>query len=90
MLLDMEDIFKDTVLTNHRMIQNIAAESAVVCFSYWLATAFTGADKTAWHYQYSVPFAIHASDLDAYYGPPAENQGLDLVTAFRSKLSNRS
>jgi len=65
----------------------MGAEGAVNCLGYWLASAFTGNNKTAWYYQYSVPFALHATDLAAYYGPPTENQGPDLVTAFRSTSS---
>ena len=64
--------------------QNIGAEGAVICPSYWFATAFSGEGKTAYHYQYSVPFAAHGADLAAYYGPATENVGPDLVTAFRS------
>jgi hypothetical protein len=42
---------------------NLYAETAFVCASYWLASAF----PTAWKYQYSVPPAQHGADLDAYY-----------------------
>ncbi|KAK4187061.1 lipase 4, partial [Podospora australis] len=67
---------------------NIYAEASVICPSYWFASAFTGNDRTAYHYQYSVPFSVHAADLSAYYGPPTENQGPDLVTAFRKIYGN--
>ncbi|KAK4223737.1 lipase 4 [Podospora fimiseda] len=63
---------------------NIYAEAAVICPSYWLATAFSKQNKSAYHYQYSVPFAVHSADLSAYWGPATENQGPDLVNAFRS------
>jgi hypothetical protein len=66
--------------------QNIYAEAAVVCPSYWLATAFSGNNRSAYHYQYSVPFAVHGADISAYYGPATDNQGPDFVTAFRSTL----
>lgn len=58
----------------------------MVCPSYWLASAFSASGKAAYHYQYSVPFAVHGADVAAYYGPPTENQGPDLVTAFRSQF----
>lgn len=64
--------------------QDIYAESAAVCPSYWMATAFTGPNTTAYHYQYSVPFAVHGADVSAYYGPATDNQGPDFVAAFRS------
>ena len=66
------------------MPKNIGAEGSVNCVGYWLASAFSGGGKSAWYYQYSVPFALHGADLTAYYGPPTENQGPDLVLAFRS------
>ncbi|CZR68647.1 uncharacterized protein PAC_18546 [Phialocephala subalpina] len=65
---------------------NMYAEAAAVCPSYWLANAFAGSNKSAYHYQYSVPFAVHGSDASAYYGPPSDNQGPDFVVAFRSTL----
>ncbi|KAK4466447.1 lipase 4 [Cladorrhinum samala] len=67
---------------------NIYAEAAVICPSYWIASAFHGGNKAAYHYQYSVPFALHGADLSAYYGPPTENQGPDLVNAFRKIYGN--
>ena len=60
------------------------AEASVVCPSYWFASAFTGQGRSAYHYQYSVPFAVHGADIAAYYGPPTENQGPEFVTAFQS------
>jgi carboxylesterase type B len=65
--------------------QNIYAEAAVICPAYWLASAFSTQGKAAWYYQYSVPFAVHGADITAYFGPPTENQGPDLVNAFRSE-----
>ncbi|GAB1316190.1 Carboxylic ester hydrolase [Madurella fahalii] len=67
---------------------NIYAEASVICPSYWFASAFSTSGKAAYHYQYSVPFAVHGADVAAYYGPPAENQGPDLVTAFRKIYGN--
>lgn len=69
--------------------QNIYAEASVVCPSYWLSTAFSNSSgnltRTAYHYQYSVPFAAHGADLTAYWGPPTPNQGPDFVQAFRGE-----
>ena len=65
---------------------NILAESTFVCPSYWMADAWTGSGKKAWHFQYSVPFASHGSDVAAYFGPTPENVGPDMALAFRSKF----
>jgi hypothetical protein len=62
---------------------NILAEATFVCPAYWLATAFAQPGKSAFVYQYSVPFASHGSDVGAYFGPAAENQGPEFVLAFR-------
>lgn len=61
------------------------AETSVICPSYWFASAFSSSNRTAYHYQYSVPFAVHGADLTAFYGPPTENQGPDFVRAFQSQ-----
>ncbi|KAJ0363613.1 hypothetical protein COL154_005471 [Colletotrichum chrysophilum] len=66
---------------------NIYAEQTFVCPSYWLSSAFTG-PKAAWHYQYSVPFAWHTSDVPAYFGPATPNQGSEFVLAFRKIWGN--
>ncbi|KAF4808472.1 Liver carboxylesterase B-1 [Colletotrichum siamense] len=66
---------------------NIYAEQTFVCPSYWLSSAFTG-PKSAWHYQYSVPFAWHTSDVPAYFGPATPNQGTEFVLAFRKIWGN--
>ncbi|OAA59585.1 Carboxylesterase, type B [Niveomyces insectorum RCEF 264] len=72
---------------------NMYAEATFVCPAYWLAEAFTRpANQTsttdttaslAYQYEYAVPFASHGSDVSAYLGPAAANQGPDLVQAFR-------
>ncbi|KAH8892416.1 alpha/beta-hydrolase [Thozetella sp. PMI_491] len=67
---------------------NIYAEASFVCPGYWLDSAFTGRGKTAYHYQYSVPFAYHGSDLAGYFGPPTTNQGPDFVRAFQQVWGN--
>ena len=64
--------------------QNILAEATFVCPSYWLATAFTGSNKVAYHYQYSIPFAAHRADVTAYVGPATPNQGPQFTQAIRS------
>jgi hypothetical protein len=64
--------------------QNILAEATFVCPSYWMATAFTGPGKKAYHYQYSVPFAAHRADVTAYVGPATPNQGPEFALAVRS------
>ncbi|KAK1754279.1 alpha/beta-hydrolase [Echria macrotheca] len=58
---------------------NMYAEASVICPSYWFGSAFTSQGRVAYHYQYSVPFAVHGSDLTLFYGPPTDNQGPDLI-----------
>jgi len=48
-----------------------------------MATAYTQIAKAGYHYQYSVPFAFHASDIAVYFGPVPENVGPDFALAFR-------
>jgi carboxylesterase type B len=67
---------------------NILAESTFVCPSYWMADAYSTGGKSAWHYQYSVPFAFHGTDVAAYFGPKTQNQGSDVVTAVRKIWGN--
>ena len=62
---------------------NIMAESTFVCPSYWMADAWSGHGRKAWHYQYSVPFASHQADIGAYFGPAPDNIGADMSLAFR-------
>lgn len=62
---------------------NIYAEATFVCPSYWLTSAFTGDNRTAYHYQYSVPGALHGSDVSAYFGPATPNQPPQFTTTFR-------
>lgn len=62
---------------------NIYAEATFVCPSYWLSDAFTTQNRTAWHYQYSVPAALHGSDVSAYFGPATPNQPPVFTTVFR-------
>ncbi|KAB2100542.1 hypothetical protein AG0111_0g11209 [Alternaria gaisen] len=62
---------------------NIYAEATFVCPSYWLSGAFTTNNRTAFHYQYSVPGALHGSDVTAYFGPATPSQPRSLTTVFR-------
>ncbi len=66
---------------------NIYAEATFVCPSYWMSSAYTSANRQGWHYQYSVPFASHATDTSAYFGP-APNLSADFVLAFRRIWGN--
>ena len=43
---------------------NLYAETTFVCPSYWLASAFARQTGNAWHYQLSVPPAVHGLDLN--------------------------
>lgn len=62
---------------------NIYAEATFVCPSYWLNDAFTIQNRTSWHYQYSVPVALHGNDITAYFGPATPNQPPVFTTVFR-------
>jgi len=62
---------------------NIYAEATFVCPSYWLSGAFTTNNRTAFHYQYSVPGALHGSDVTAYFGPATPSQPRSFTTVFR-------
>ncbi|CAN9380344.1 unnamed protein product [Alternaria alternata] len=62
---------------------NIYAEATFVCPSYWLSNAFTINKRTAFHYQYSVPSALHGSDVTAYFGPATLSQPRSFTTVFR-------
>ncbi|UPX18276.1 uncharacterized protein EKO05_0008580 [Ascochyta rabiei] len=53
---------------------NIYGEATFVCPSYFLSDAFATHTRTAHHYQYSVPGALHGSDVPAYFGPATPNQ----------------
>jgi hypothetical protein len=69
-------------------LQAVYAETTFICPSYWLAEGFTGKDKVAYKYQYSVPAALHGDDLSGYFGPAAPNQGPDFVRAFMAVWGN--
>jgi carboxylesterase type B len=67
---------------------NIYAEATFVCPSYWLSDAFTKNNRTAFHYQYSVPGALHGSDVTAYFGPATPSQPRSFNTVFRQIWSH--
>ncbi|KAK3368698.1 Alpha/Beta hydrolase protein [Podospora didyma] len=67
---------------------NILAEATFVCPSHWMAAAYTQPGKSAWQYQYSVPFAFHGSDVAAYFGPAGPNLSGDFTLAFRKIWGN--
>lgn len=67
---------------------NIYAEATFVCPAYWMSSAYASARTTSWHYQYSVPFAFHGSDVAGYFGPRTPNQSEDLALAFRRIWGN--
>ncbi|KAK0609243.1 Alpha/Beta hydrolase protein [Immersiella caudata] len=67
---------------------NIHAEATFVCPAYWMADAYTSNTKSAYLYQWSVPFAWHGTDVAAYFGPVTENLGNDIVLAFRKIWGN--
>ena len=71
-----------------QLANNLYAETLLVCPAYWMAEAFTGNDRKAYQYQYSVPGAQHGSDLPIYFGPPMENQGEDFNRAIMTMLGN--
>jgi hypothetical protein len=62
---------------------NIYAEATFVCPSYWLSDVFATNNRTAFHYQYSVPGALHGSDVTAYFGPATPSQPHSFTTVFR-------
>jgi carboxylesterase type B len=76
--------------TNQQRATNIYAEAQFVCPSYWLADAYTTVAtrhhpkrRAAWHYQYSVPYASHGTDLAAVFGPAGENLAPETALAVR-------
>ena len=76
-----------------QLADTIYAETTFICPSYWLAEAYNNASSTngtrkGYKYQYSVVNAAHGSDMTAYFGPAAPNQGPDLVKAFQKIWGN--
>jgi carboxylesterase type B len=77
-----------TVNTKSNSRQLIYGETTFICPSHWLAEAFSGSGHTGYKYQYSVPAAIHAADLGAYFGAGNSNFGPDFIKAFESTFSD--
>lgn len=72
------------VATGIQQLANlIYAEATFICPSYWLNDAFASHDRTSYHYQYSVPVALHTNDVSAYFGPAIATQPLPFTTTFR-------
>lgn len=46
-----------------------------------MAEAYSDFGRSSYKYQYSVPIAVHGTDLTAYFGPPTPNQSPDFVKA---------
>ena len=46
-----------------------------------MAQAYSDLGRTSYKYQYSIPIAVHGTDLTAYFGPPTPNQSPDFVKA---------
>lgn len=67
---------------------NIYAEATFICPAYWMASAFSSCSHQSWQDQYSVPFASHTVDLNAYFGPSTPNQSTDFVLAVRKIWGN--
>ncbi|KAK5314231.1 hypothetical protein LTR93_010510 [Exophiala xenobiotica] len=63
---------------------NIYAETTFVCPSYWMAEAYSDRGRTSFKYQFSVPPALHGSDVSG----SAPNIGPDLALAFRQIWGN--
>lgn len=66
-----------------QLANNMYAEATFICPSYWLSDAFTSQNRTSFHYQYSIPVALHASDVSAYFGPTRPYQPAVFTSAFR-------
>ncbi|KAH8778148.1 Alpha/Beta hydrolase protein [Hyaloscypha sp. PMI_1271] len=61
---------------------NIHAEMAFVCPSYWLAEAFSDKGRSSYGYQYCVPIATHGTDISGYCGPADVTQSSDFEYVF--------
>ena len=66
----------------------IFSETKNVCPSYWMAQAYQPGN--AWHYQFSVPPALHAQDVGYYFPangtPPVGRE--DFAREFTSAFAN--
>ena len=61
----------------------------IVCPSYWMAEAYSqDQGRAAYKYQYSVPAALHGSDVSLWFGPASANQGANLARAAMTLVGN--
>ncbi|KAF2651659.1 alpha/beta-hydrolase [Lophiostoma macrostomum CBS 122681] len=76
-----------SVATGHQQrAYDIYSEIVMDCPSYWINDAHK--PNKSYHYQYSVPFAIHGADIPAYFGPITPNQSPEFSTVFKSIWGN--
>ncbi|KAK5054402.1 hypothetical protein LTR84_001292 [Exophiala bonariae] len=66
----------------------IYSETTFVCPSYWLAEAYSDSGRTSYRHQYSVPIALHGTDVPSFFGPPSPNQSPDFVNAMMQIWGN--
>ncbi|KAH7330398.1 carboxylesterase type B [Rhexocercosporidium sp. MPI-PUGE-AT-0058] len=75
--------------TGTTAINNVYAETIFIYPSDWLAEAYTGNGHEAWTDQYSVPSALHGTDVSAYFGPGSiPNHGPEFIRAFMTVFGN--
>ncbi|KAJ9285711.1 hypothetical protein DTO021C3_6678 [Paecilomyces variotii] len=63
---------------------NLYAEVTFDCPAYWLAEAFGEDGRKSYKYQYSIIPAIHAYDMDAYFGPRPDTMSVAFQEAVKS------
>lgn len=71
-------------------LQNLYGELTFTCPAYWIAEAYTGDDRTAYKYQYSVIPGIHGADEAGYFGPLGKTPylGINFQRAFMQIWGN--
>lgn len=69
---------------------DIYGETTFVCPSYWMAEAYSdnAYGGQGWRYQFSVPPALHGSDVAGYFDYPGEFYSADFTTAFQRIWGN--
>ena len=77
-----------TATGQQQRAQAIYGETTFVCPSYWLAEAYNSNGRKGYKYQYSVPIALHGTDVAVYFGPTPRNVGPDLALAFKRIWGN--
>ncbi len=63
---------------------NLYAETTFVCPAYWLGQAYADRGRKAWRYQFSVPNALHGTDIPPLMTDPAVTRGTKEDTVFRT------